>query len=102
MSVEESIFINRYTGDFSREEDRHLPAAEIPPSFLRPNVVICESTYGRAAHDDRKFRENELLSRTFHLLMMNRMCSRNNSSPWESSTTCICLRTNTGASFVIE
>ncbi|SPO40790.1 related to YSH1 - component of pre-mRNA polyadenylation factor PF I [Pseudozyma flocculosa] len=33
-----------YTGDFSREEDRHLVQAEVPP--VRPDVLICESTYG--------------------------------------------------------
>ena len=50
----------RYTGDFSREEDRHLPAAEIPP--LRLNVVICESTYGRISHESRREREDRLTS----------------------------------------
>nr|ASF90235.1 hypothetical protein SPAR07089 [Bartheletia paradoxa] len=33
-----------YTGDYSREEDRHLVRAEVPP--IRPDVLICESTYG--------------------------------------------------------
>ncbi|OAO12724.1 cleavage and polyadenylation specificity factor subunit 3 [Blastocystis sp. ATCC 50177/Nand II] len=50
-----------YTGDFSREEDRHLPAAEIPP--FHPNVVIAESTYGKTTHDNRKDRENELVTK---------------------------------------
>lgn len=31
-----------YTGDYSREEDRHLMAAELPPS--RPDVLIVEAT----------------------------------------------------------
>jgi cleavage and polyadenylation specificity factor subunit 3 len=44
-----------YTGDFSREEDRHLRAAEIPP--FRPNVVIVESTYGLQVHEARRVRE---------------------------------------------
>lgn len=102
LYVIEGILMNRYTGDFSREEDRHLPAAEIPPSFLRPNIVICESTYGRAAHDDRKFRENELLSSIIHMVMIDRMCSRYYSSPWESSTSCFCLGTNTRTSFIVK
>lgn len=55
--------IPRYTGDFSREEDRHLPAAEIPP--FRPNVVICESTYGKIAHESRREREDRLTSDVF-------------------------------------
>jgi Cft2 family RNA processing exonuclease len=31
-----------YTGDYSREEDRHLMAAEIPSA--RPDVLIVEAT----------------------------------------------------------
>merc|ERR1712048_393294 len=33
-----------YTGDYSREKDRHLPQAEIPQT--RVHVLIVESTYG--------------------------------------------------------
>ncbi|KAF7376564.1 hypothetical protein MSAN_00072700 [Mycena sanguinolenta] len=33
-----------YTGDYSREEDRHLVPAELPP--IRPDVLIVESTFG--------------------------------------------------------
>ena len=44
-----------YTGDFSREEDRHLPQAEIPN--MRPDVVICEATYGTHIHEPRETRE---------------------------------------------
>lgn len=44
-----------YTGDYSREEDRHLKAAEIPP--FRPDVLIIESTYGVQEHEDRRYRE---------------------------------------------
>jgi len=33
-----------YTGDYSREEDRHLVKAEVPP--VRPDVLIVESTFG--------------------------------------------------------
>lgn len=32
-----------YTGDFSRQEDRHLMAAEIPPS--RPEILITVNLY---------------------------------------------------------
>ena len=49
-----------YTGDFSREEDRHLPAATVPP--FHPNIVISESTYGRTNHDPRRQREEDLVS----------------------------------------
>ena len=44
-----------YTGDYSREEDRHLKAAEIPE--VSPDVCVCESTYGVQSHQPRKDRE---------------------------------------------
>jgi len=44
-----------YTGDFSREEDRHLPSAEIPS--MTPDVLIVESTYGTKQHEKREVRE---------------------------------------------
>ena len=49
-----------YTGDFSREEDRHLPQAEIPN--MRPDVVIVEATYGTHIHEPRETREARLIS----------------------------------------
>ena len=44
-----------YTGDYSREEDRHLMAAEVPMG--RVDVLICESTYGVQSHHPRIERE---------------------------------------------
>ncbi|XP_023209638.1 cleavage and polyadenylation specificity factor subunit 3 [Centruroides vittatus] len=44
-----------YTGDFSCQEDRHLPAAEIPT--VHPDVLIVESTYGTHIHEKREERE---------------------------------------------
>lgn len=44
-----------YTGDFSRQEDRHLMAAEIPN--IHPDVLITESTYGTHIHEKREERE---------------------------------------------
>lgn len=44
-----------YTGDYSREEDRHLMAAEVPKD--KPDVMICESTYGVSMHQPRLERE---------------------------------------------
>ena len=35
-----------YTGDYSRTEDRHLMAAELPLPSLYPHVLIIEATYG--------------------------------------------------------
>lgn len=45
-----------YTGDFSRQEDRHLMAAEVPN--IRPDVLITEATYGVNVHEPREQREN--------------------------------------------
>ncbi|KAL6329546.1 hypothetical protein AAG906_022096 [Vitis piasezkii] len=44
-----------YTGDYSREEDRHLHAAEIP-QFCHDTCII-ESTYGVQLHQPRHVRE---------------------------------------------
>ncbi|KAN0090862.1 Beta-lactamase-like protein [Tylopilus felleus] len=44
-----------YTGDYSREEDRHLVKAEIPP--IRPDVLIVESTYGVQSLEGRDEKE---------------------------------------------
>lgn len=45
-----------YTGDYSREEDRHLRAAEVPP--FSPDLCIIESTYGVQLHEKREVRES--------------------------------------------
>ncbi|KAG8904376.1 endoribonuclease ysh1 [Tulasnella sp. 417] len=44
-----------YTGDYSREEDRHLVKAEVPP--VRPDVLIIESTYGVQSLEGRPEKE---------------------------------------------
>ncbi|KAI0066120.1 Metallo-hydrolase/oxidoreductase [Artomyces pyxidatus] len=44
-----------YTGDYSREEDRHLVKAELPP--IRPDVLIVESTYGVQSLESREEKE---------------------------------------------
>ncbi|RPD78189.1 Metallo-hydrolase/oxidoreductase [Lentinus tigrinus ALCF2SS1-7] len=44
-----------YTGDYSREEDRHLVKAEVPP--VHPDVLIVESTYGVQSHEPRDDKE---------------------------------------------
>lgn len=49
-----------YTGDFSRQEDRHLMAAEIPN--MKPDILITESTYGTHIHEKREDRENRFTS----------------------------------------
>ncbi|KAF9010685.1 beta-lactamase-like protein [Cyathus striatus] len=49
-----------YTGDYSREEDRHLVKAELPP--IRPDVLIVESTYGVQSHEGREEKEARFTS----------------------------------------
>ncbi|KAG7449534.1 Metallo-hydrolase oxidoreductase [Guyanagaster necrorhizus] len=44
-----------YTGDYSREEDRHLVKAEVPP--IHPDVLIVESTYGVQSLESRPEKE---------------------------------------------
>ena len=46
-----------YTGDYSREYDRHLQPAEIPNKEI--NVLIIESTYGINQYEDRDEREKK-------------------------------------------
>merc|ERR1719412_1876159 len=55
-----------YTGDFSREEDRHLMAAELPA--IRPDVLIVESTYGTHIHEKREEREHRF-TQTVHTIV---------------------------------
>lgn len=49
-----------YTGDYSREEDRHLVRAQVPS--IRPDVLIVESTYGVQKHQDLSGREERFTS----------------------------------------
>jgi cleavage and polyadenylation specificity factor subunit 3 len=56
-----------YTGDYSREEDRHLMAAERPPNVV-PEVLICESTYGVQSHEPRPERESRF-TRMVHTIV---------------------------------
>jgi cleavage and polyadenylation specificity factor subunit 3 len=49
-----------FTGDYSREEDRHLVSATIPKG-IRTDVLICESTFGTSTHHPRREREFELM-----------------------------------------
>ncbi|KAH9935599.1 Metallo-hydrolase/oxidoreductase [Fomitopsis serialis] len=49
-----------YTGDYSREEDRHLVKAEVPP--IHPDVLIIESTYGVQTLEGREEKEARFTS----------------------------------------
>ncbi|KAH8599594.1 beta-lactamase-like protein [Bisporella sp. PMI_857] len=49
-----------FTGDYSREDDRHLVSAEVPKG-VKIDVLITESTYGVASHVPRLEREQALM-----------------------------------------
>lgn len=49
-----------FTGDYSRETDRHLIPAEVPKG-VKIDVLITESTYGIASHVPRAERETALM-----------------------------------------
>ncbi|KAH0538423.1 endoribonuclease ysh1 [Glutinoglossum americanum] len=49
-----------FTGDYSREDDRHLISAEVPKG-VKIDVLITESTYGIASHIPRLEREAALM-----------------------------------------
>lgn len=49
-----------YTGDYSRDEDRHLVSAEVPS--VSPDALIAESTFGTAVHESREQREARFTS----------------------------------------
>ncbi|KAL6720609.1 endoribonuclease ysh1 [Lecanora helva] len=49
-----------FTGDYSREDDRHLVSAEVPKG-IKIDVLITESTYGIASHVPRAERETALM-----------------------------------------
>lgn len=55
-----------FTGDYSREDDRHLVSAEVPRE--RPDLLICESTYGTATHMPRLEKEARLMKMTTDIL----------------------------------
>uniref|UniRef100_A0A1Q3F4J9 Putative exonuclease of the beta-lactamase fold involved in rna processing translation n=1 Tax=Culex tarsalis TaxID=7177 RepID=A0A1Q3F4J9_CULTA len=61
-----------YTGDFSRQEDRHLMAAEIPT--MKPDVLITESTYGTHIHEKREDRESRFTTLVQKIVQQGGRC----------------------------
>lgn len=49
-----------FTGDYSRTENRHLHAAEVPP--MKPDILITESTFGTGTLEPRLELEKRLVS----------------------------------------
>ena len=62
-----------YTGDFSRQEDRHLMEAEIPRG-IHIDVLICESTYGVQVHEPRRVREARFTQRVAEVVKRGGRC----------------------------
>ncbi|RDA93205.1 hypothetical protein CP533_3173 [Ophiocordyceps camponoti-saundersi (nom. inval.)] len=56
-----------FTGDYSREQDRHLVSAEVPKG-VKIDVLITESTYGIASHVPRLEREQALMKTITNIL----------------------------------
>jgi cleavage and polyadenylation specificity factor subunit 3 len=56
-----------FTGDYSREESRHLNIAEVPP--MKPDILITESTFGTATHEPRLEKELRLTNLIHSTLM---------------------------------
>lgn len=61
-----------YTGDFSRQEDRHLMSAEIPS--ISPDVLIMESTYGTHVHEKRDNREKRFTNTIHNIISRGGRC----------------------------
>merc|ERR1719401_2566900 len=61
-----------YTGDYSREQDRHLPQAEIPA--VRVHVLIVESTYGVMTHEPREQREHRFTNSVHQIVRQGGKC----------------------------
>jgi cleavage and polyadenylation specificity factor subunit 3 len=61
-----------YTGDFSRQEDRHLLGAETPT--VKPDVLIIESTYGIQVHEKRKDREQRFTKMVHDVVIRGGRC----------------------------
>ncbi|KAI1330694.1 cleavage and polyadenylation specifity factor [Xylariaceae sp. FL0255] len=56
-----------FTGDYSREQDRHLISAEVPCG-VKIDVLITESTYGVSTHVPRLEREQALMKSVTNIL----------------------------------
>lgn len=61
-----------YTGDFSRQEDRHLMEAEIPS--ISPDILIMESTYGTHVHEKRDQREKRFTQTVHDIIRRGGRC----------------------------
>ena len=61
-----------YTGDYSREEERHLKPAVFPDDEV--DVLIVESTYGRNTHQSREVREQKFIEHVTSIVEKGGKC----------------------------
>ncbi|EFC39387.1 predicted protein [Naegleria gruberi] len=61
-----------YTGDFSRQPDRHLLGAETPT--MSPDVLIVESTYGIQVHESQSEREKRFTQMVTEIVKRGGRC----------------------------
>lgn len=61
-----------YTGDYSREEDRHLKAAQIPQAKV--DVLVSESTYGVQCHQSKEERESRFTTEVSEIVRRGGKC----------------------------
>jgi cleavage and polyadenylation specificity factor subunit 3 len=61
-----------YTGDYSREEDRHLVSAEVPS--VRPDILIIESTFGVQSFEKREEKEVRFTSQVHDIIRRGGHC----------------------------
>ena len=61
-----------YTGDFSREIDKHMPVAEVPDQDI--HVLIVESTYGVQVHEPRPQREARFTNLVHQIVKQGGKC----------------------------
>lgn len=57
-----------FTGDYSREDDRHLVSASVPQNVGQIDLLITESTFGTASFPPRQQREAEMMRIITHIL----------------------------------
>lgn len=61
-----------YTGDYSREEDRHLKAAKIPGVPI--DILVSESTYGVQCHQSKEERESRFTTGVAEIVKRGGKC----------------------------
>ncbi|KAJ8910178.1 hypothetical protein NQ315_002898 [Exocentrus adspersus] len=66
--IQASSSLILYTGDYSREEDRHLKMADLPSVVNYQKNAVCESTYGVGCHLPKEERESRFINEIMKIL----------------------------------